>query len=146
LIYVPSWIIDGEVDFIEPWIVQQRPSFSVVEIETLCKGATTHLHVNILAKYGINCELPFPEKTEYSKPQEELVTDKNDILIVGNSAIGRAVAEIYTQRGHYVQMCGRTLAQRFDLYDRETWPLLDNPENVVGRKTSEINHVPSGRI
>lgn len=84
-------------------------------------------HVNILAKYGINCELPFPEKTEYSKPQEEIVTDKNDILIVGNSAIGRAVAEVYTRRGHYVQMCGRTLTQRFDLYDRETWALLDNP-------------------
>ena len=55
------------------------------------------------------------------------VYDKNDILIVGNSAIGRAVAEIYTRRGHYAQMCGRTLTQRFDLYDRETWPLLDNP-------------------
>ena len=43
------------------------------------------------------------------------------------------VRSFYSKRGH-----GRSYRRYIDLNY--------NPENVVGRKTSEINHVPSGRI
>ena len=81
----------------------------------------------VLAQFGIYTKLPFPKRLEYSKPLEELLT--NRVLILGNSTIGRAVADEYRAQGFHVTVAGRRgAALQFDLNDRSTWGIVDDPQ------------------